>query len=254
MTERVIACFTRRRSAVRDRHRPSPWFDESDPAPRLRPARCARARGDRQAGRRGRRRAGARSRGVREPGGLAQRHGHAVPRPRAGRAAQAEGREHSASTSRGRSRRSARTSRSSSRATRYSAGEAGPSPSTCASARTRVVPKPANLTFEQAAAVPVAALTALQGLRDKGQDPARAEGPDQRRVGRRGHVRRADREVVRRGGDRRVQHGERRPRPVARRRPRHRLHAGGLHPERAALRPDARHRREPVVVGAAGAC
>jgi NADPH:quinone reductase-like Zn-dependent oxidoreductase len=32
-----------------------------------------------------------------------------------------------------------------------------------------VTPKPANLTLEQAAAVPVAALTALQGLRDKGQ-------------------------------------------------------------------------------------
>jgi NADPH:quinone reductase-like Zn-dependent oxidoreductase len=32
-----------------------------------------------------------------------------------------------------------------------------------------VVLKPASLTFEQAAAVPVAALTALQGLRDKGQ-------------------------------------------------------------------------------------
>lgn len=33
----------------------------------------------------------------------------------------------------------------------------------------RVVLKPANVTFEQAAAVPVAALTALQGLRDKGR-------------------------------------------------------------------------------------
>jgi NADPH:quinone reductase-like Zn-dependent oxidoreductase len=32
-----------------------------------------------------------------------------------------------------------------------------------------VTPKPANVTFEQAASVPVAALTALQGLRDKGQ-------------------------------------------------------------------------------------
>jgi len=33
----------------------------------------------------------------------------------------------------------------------------------------QVVPKPARLTFEQAAAVPMAALTALQGLRDVGQ-------------------------------------------------------------------------------------
>ena len=37
------------------------------------------------------------------------------------------------------------------------------------SASTRLAPKPANLTFEQAAAVPLAATTALQGLRDAGR-------------------------------------------------------------------------------------
>jgi len=39
----------------------------------------------------------------------------------------------------------------------------------CAREDRAIVPKPANVTFEAAAAVPVAALTALQGLRDKGQ-------------------------------------------------------------------------------------
>jgi NADPH:quinone reductase-like Zn-dependent oxidoreductase len=39
----------------------------------------------------------------------------------------------------------------------------------CAREDRAVVPKPANVTFEEAAAVPIAAITALQGLRDKGQ-------------------------------------------------------------------------------------
>ena len=39
----------------------------------------------------------------------------------------------------------------------------------CALADRGITLKPANVTFEQAAAVPVAALTALQGLRDKGK-------------------------------------------------------------------------------------
>ncbi len=39
----------------------------------------------------------------------------------------------------------------------------------CVLADRGVVPKPSNMTFEQAASAPVAALTALQGLRDKGR-------------------------------------------------------------------------------------
>jgi NADPH:quinone reductase-like Zn-dependent oxidoreductase len=39
----------------------------------------------------------------------------------------------------------------------------------CVRADRAVARKPANLTFEQAAAVPIAAVTALQGLRDKGR-------------------------------------------------------------------------------------
>ncbi len=39
----------------------------------------------------------------------------------------------------------------------------------CVREERAVVPKPANVTFEQAAAVPIAAITALQGLRDRGQ-------------------------------------------------------------------------------------
>ncbi len=92
-----------------------------------------------------------------------------------------------------------------------------------------LAPVPANLSVVEAAAVPTSAMTALQALRDIA---TRATGPDgagHRRVGRRGHLRRPDRQGVRRRGDRCLQHPQRRPRPVARRRPRHRLHDDRLH-------------------------
>lgn len=50
----------------------------------------------------------------------------------------------------------------------YGSGRAAYAEYACA-AEDQVVPKPANLTFEQAAAVPLAATTGLQGLRDIGK-------------------------------------------------------------------------------------
>ena len=88
----------------------------------------------------------------------------------------------------------------------------------------RLAPKPANLSFEQAAAVPVSALTALQAVRH-GAGAGRAEGAGHRRVRRRRHVRRADRQGLRSRGHRRVQHGQGGPGPSPRSRPRDRLHA-----------------------------
>jgi NADPH:quinone reductase-like Zn-dependent oxidoreductase len=90
--------------------------------------------------------------------------------------------------------------------------------------------KPANLSFEQAAAVPVAALTALQGLSDHGLiEP----GHKVLIIGASGGVGTFAVQIAksfRRRGDRRVQHEERGHGPIDRRRPRHRLHPRGLHP------------------------
>jgi hypothetical protein len=61
--------------------------------------------------------------------------------------------------------------------------------------------KPPNLTLEEAAAVSVAAITALQVLRDKGGDSIRTADLDSRRVRRGGDVCRADRQGVRGEGD-----------------------------------------------------
>ena len=108
--------------------------------------------------------------------------------------------------------------------------------------------KPASLSFEEAAAVPMAAVTALQGLRHHGEIEPGREGSRQWRVRRRRHLCRPDRQVLRGRGDRRDQHPEHRPRPVARRRSRRRLHDDRFRPERAALRPHPRHDREPIGV------
>jgi NADPH:quinone reductase-like Zn-dependent oxidoreductase len=77
--------------------------------------------------------------------------------------------------------------------------------------------KPANLSFEEAAAVPMAAVTALQGLRHHGEIQDRAAGADQWRFRRHRHLCGPDRQIVRLRGDRSDQHPEHRPRRFARR-------------------------------------
>ena len=79
--------------------------------------------------------------------------------------------------------------------------------------------KPANVTFEQAAAVPTSALIALPALRAGGEDSGGAEGPGQWCRGWRGCRRRAACQGVRSGRDRRGQHEQAGHGPLDRRGP-----------------------------------
>ena len=60
-----------------------------------------------------------------------------------------------------------------------------PSPSTPALRQDKLAPKPASLTFEQAAVVPSRGFAALQALRDHGKVQPGPAGADRRRIGRR---------------------------------------------------------------------
>ena len=108
-------------------------------------------------------------------------------------------------------------------------------------------PIPDTMTFEDASTLPHSA-----DPRDPGPSAAkrpspgsRRQGPHRRRVRQRRPVRGPDGEGDGRRGDRRLQPGQDGLRPVARRRPRHRLHDDRLHADRRALRLDRRHRFAP---------
>ena len=119
------------------------------------------------------------------------------------------------------------------------------SPSTRPRSPSMLAVKPESLSFEQAAAAPISGVTALQAVRKAGV-AARNTRADHRRVGRRRHLRSADRQGVRRRGHRRLQHGEGRPGPVDRRRPRARLHARSDLGWRPPIRRHPRHRWQPA--------
>ena len=121
-----------------------------------------------------------------------------------------------------------------------------------AAPETRLAAKPAGVTFEQAATLPVAGDAPRCRRCDSARSAAGPAGAGQRGLGRRRHVRRAARQDARRRGDRRVQHPERRPGPLDRRGPRDRLHPRGLHRGRTVRRHHRPRRRPPARASSAG--
>ena len=94
--------------------------------------------------------------------------------------------------------------------------------------------KPHPVSFEHAATIPVAGVTALQALRNYGRVKA-GQPCSSTAVGRRRHVCRAACDRVRHARHGRVQRSKRRARALARRRASHRLCAGRFHAPVGAL-------------------
>jgi D-arabinose 1-dehydrogenase-like Zn-dependent alcohol dehydrogenase len=118
----------------------------------------------------------------------------------------------------------------------------------CARADREVTSKPTNITFEQAASVPIAALTALQGLRDKGRIKA---GQKILINGASGGVGTFAVQIAKSFGAHvtgRMQYEECRSCPINRCGPRDRLHQRRFHRGRGALRSDLRFGRQPFVL------
>lgn len=97
-----------------------------------------------------------------------------------------------------------------------------------------LAPKPANLSFERAAAVPVSGVAALQAVRDRAQVQA---GQKVLVIGASGGVGTFALQIAKAAGAEvtGVCNGQGGPRPSPRRRPRGRLHVRGLRSRRAPL-------------------
>ena len=114
----------------------------------------------------------------------------------------------------------------------------------------RLLLKPAQLSFVEAAAMPMAGTTSAPGRARSRPARTRTTGPGHWRLGRRRHVRGADCQRARGDGDGGLQHAEPRSRPLHRRRRGDRLRPRRLS-RRASdpLRPDRPGGRDALAAG-----